>query len=127
MVVGAQLFTWTANLTNTLVSAILGWRQVFASDATDRLQDVPVFEHPMAQQIAAQVAAENHNTRVEQMRNETAMAIGTLIQTVVRSMQDHEVNVNIPPITMPPRGEKLKIQMPDEFKGEPALVGEWLQ
>ena len=28
---------------------------------------------------------------------------------------------------MPPREEKLKIQMPDEFKGEPALVGEWLQ
>ena len=25
VVVGAQLFTWTANLTNTLVSAILGW------------------------------------------------------------------------------------------------------
>ena len=74
VVVGSQLFTWTANLTNTLVSAILGWRQVFASDATDRLQDVPTFKHPTAQQTAAQVAAENHNTRVEQMRNETAMA-----------------------------------------------------
>ena len=81
----------------------------------------------MAQQTAAQVAAENHNTRVEQTRNETAMAIGTLIQTVVRSMQDHKINVNIPPITMPPREEKLKIRMPDEFKGEPALVGEWLR
>ena len=28
---------------------------------------------------------------------------------------------------MPPREEKLKIKMPDEFKGEPALVGEWLR
>ena len=34
---------------------------------------------------------------------------------------------NIPPINMPPREEKLKIKMLDEFKGEPALVGEWLR
>ena len=126
IVVSAQLFTWTANLTNTLVSAIFGWNQVFASNAPQVTQDVPEYEHPMPQQLAEQVAVEMHNTRVEQMQNETAMAIGTILQTIVQSLQNQEVNVNIPPINMPPREEKLKIKMPDEFKGEPALVGEWL-
>ena len=39
IIVGAQLFTWTANLTNTLVSAIFSWNQVFTSNAPQVTQD----------------------------------------------------------------------------------------
>ena len=58
IVVGTQLFTWTANLTNTLVSAIFSWNQVFTSNAPQVTQDVPKYEHPMPQQLAEQVAVE---------------------------------------------------------------------
>ena len=123
IIVGAQLFAWAANLTNTLVSAIFGWNQVFASNAPQVTQDVPKYEHPTPQQLAEQVAVKTHNTRVEQTQNETAMAIGTILQTVVQSLQNQEVNVNIPPINIPHKEAKLKIKMLDEFKGEPAKIG----
>ena len=83
IIVGAQLLTWTANLMNTLVSAIFGWNQVFTSNAPQVTQDVPKYEHPTPQQLAEQVAVETHNTRVEQTQNEMAMAIGTILQIVV--------------------------------------------
>ena len=96
-----KLFTWTANLTNTLVSAIFSWNQVFASNAPQVTQDVPEYKHPTPQQLTEQVAIKTHNTRVEQTQNETAMAIGTILQTVVQSLQNQEVNVNIPLINVP--------------------------
>ena len=89
-----------------MVSAIFGWNQVFTSNAPQVIEDVPKYEHPTPQQLAEQVAVETHNTRVEQKQNEMAMAIGTILQTVVQSLQNQEVNVDIPPINMPPREEK---------------------